>query len=512
MKKYIIILLFTVSLFPALQAQKQTYNWTFGYGVGLTWNTTQDVAVTGLFGTPATTLIGLPTSFTSSIRTLEGCFSLSDGNGNLLFYSDGVSIWNKNNLVMPNGSGLSGAQSSTQSGLILPYPGNKDQYLAVTVSDYDYNRFTYSVVDMTLNGGLGDIVAGQKNIPFVGAQGVVGESVTSVRHPNGKDYWILAMGRQKTGPSYINAWLFTSSGGVSSTPVVTSFPYGVDPYNASGYFKISPDGNHFVWSTFTPDNRFFYGDFNSTTAVFSNIKVKTGFDQPYGVEFSPDQELVYLSTKTGLYVYVADELFTASDPSTVTQKLYPLTDTQTSALQQGPDKRIYWILASSPTSSNTSIRVIDNPNDFNNLRIYQTSTTGFFASGTYTGVGLPSFSASWFTVEAIEKSFLCVGNSSKFTVILDMGGSASDLPVRLEWDFGDGSPIVQQTIVAGTSVYTQSHAYAVAGKYTVTVTPYNVNNTALPTVTLPANVVDCVFQTNRMIRVDLLNTVQQKKD
>ncbi|PXV68192.1 hypothetical protein CLV62_102224 [Dysgonomonas alginatilytica] len=499
--RQILILLLIVVMYLSGHAQKQTYNWAFGLRCGLTWNTTRDVAVTGLAGTPDATLTGLPNSFSSSISTMEGCFSLSDANGNLLFYSDGMTIWNKNNQAMVNGSGMTGNNSSAQSGIIVPYPGDPDKYMAVTLGMNDANNVSYSIVNMTLGGGLGDVVASQKNIRFQGAMGNTGESVTSVRHANGTDYWILASGRGN--PTYFNAWLLTSSG-VSTSPVVTTSPVSVAGGIACGYLKITADGKHFVWSTFNSANRpFVWGDFDNSTGKFSNIKLQIGFNSPYGVEFSPNQKLVYLATGSGFYVYKADELFATSDISKVTQKYYAITTPYTSALQLGPDKRIYW-----PHHNTTNMRIIDNPDDFDNLRIYQTPNG--FVSGTVQ-IGLPSFAASWFAADIKEKSFLCTGNDFKFTVEISMSGPLSDQPSRLVWDFGDNSGTVSQNIVTGTTTYRQTHNYASTGKYIITIAPYKADGTALSKTTLPANVVDCVFQTNPMIRVDLLNTAQQLK-
>src|SRR5687768_1932810 len=79
-------------------SQKEANIWFFGTNAGLDFNSGSPVAITG-----------------GMINTHEGCASVCDANGDLLFYSDGITVWNKNHQVMPNGSGLSGDYSSTQS-------------------------------------------------------------------------------------------------------------------------------------------------------------------------------------------------------------------------------------------------------------------------------------------------------------------------------------------------------------------------------------------------------------
>src|SRR5215207_1693788 len=98
------------------------------------------------------------------IYTNEGCSSISDDNGNLLFYSDGMTIWDASHNIMPNGTGLHGQTSSSQSCLIAPDPGNTDLFYVFTAPEYATNDgLEYSVVDMNLNGGMGD-VTGIKNV------------------------------------------------------------------------------------------------------------------------------------------------------------------------------------------------------------------------------------------------------------------------------------------------------------------------------------------------------------
>jgi hypothetical protein len=111
---------------------------------------------------------GDPTVGTSPIINpgQESTTTISDVNGNLLFYSDGIQVYNRNNVVMPNGSGLLGNSSSTQSCLATPYPGNPNWYYLFTndaVENNLDNGLRYNIIDMTLANGLGDIIPSTKN-------------------------------------------------------------------------------------------------------------------------------------------------------------------------------------------------------------------------------------------------------------------------------------------------------------------------------------------------------------
>lgn len=107
----------------------------------------------------------------STINTVEDCFSLSDSKGNLLFYSDGMTVWNRQHAVMKNGTGLNTHTSSSRSVVILPYPEISNKYIIVSLGQIGQNNITYSIVDMdaSRNGGYADGVVADKNIPLLGS-------------------------------------------------------------------------------------------------------------------------------------------------------------------------------------------------------------------------------------------------------------------------------------------------------------------------------------------------------
>lgn len=501
MKK--VILFFTVicACF-SVQAQKETYNWVFGSNVMLTWNTTRSYAVTPIAGgAVGTSLDGLPTSpKITSMNTREGCFTLSDSDGNLLFYSDGIKVWDKDGIQMPNGSGLLGDSSSSQSGIIFPYPNDANKYVAVTLGANEINPHTigYSVIDMSMRAGAGDVIPTQKNLSFPNMPPTstysFSEAVTSIIIPGSSDYWVVA--GAKGSSSAIYAWRFGSSGPVS-TPVVSPFPIATTGSNI-GYLKISPDGKHFVWAT--TGAGLIYGDFDVTTGAFSNIKRISG--TYYGIEFSPSQKVLYVTTSNSLIAYNADELFSQPTSATVTTKTFGI-GCYYPAIQLGPDKRIY-ITADTSAAYGliTQIFVMTDPDNMTSPQIFKTATD-FFYPGSYTKLGLPSFAANWFKMKPTAKKFACTGYDYKFTTKVDMSGGAN-APVKLSLNYGDGNTGTI-TLVAGQTDYTIAHTYNTAGTYTVTITPVKSDNSTLSPSTVSAEAVDCTIRTNRMIRVDLQN-------
>src|SRR6185295_5716086 len=100
---FILLLYFALS---KLYAQHEANNWYFGYYAGMNFSG------------------GSPVAFTNgSLISDEGCSTISDNAGNLLFYTNGENVWDRNHQLMPNGAGLLGQTSVTQSCLIVKRPG-----------------------------------------------------------------------------------------------------------------------------------------------------------------------------------------------------------------------------------------------------------------------------------------------------------------------------------------------------------------------------------------------------
>lgn len=138
---------------------------------------------------------------------------MADAFGNLLFYTDGVRLWNKNHQLMVNGSGLMGNPDVTQSVVIVPKPLSRHRYYIFTVDSRNGNTpnaLRYSEVDMSLQGGLGEVV--KKNVLLLED---VSEKVTATLHSNNQDFWLLA---HTWGTSTFYAYRIDSTG-VSSSAV-----------------------------------------------------------------------------------------------------------------------------------------------------------------------------------------------------------------------------------------------------------------------------------------------------
>lgn len=310
-------------------AQKQNNNWCFGNKAGLDFNA------------------GTPVAFTSAINCDEGSATVSDRKtGALLFYTDGVRIWNKNHTIMPNGSNIGNdiLSSSLQGMLIVPFTNDSNKYyvFALEHESASEGALFYSVVDMQLDAGLGDVMLNRKKVKL--GKGFV-EGMQAV--PTCDGHWLLLSSRTA---NEFHAYKITASG-IDTQAVVSVMPY---PYITSvlGAMKISPDRRKLLYATYT--SRQVGGvnyavatihDFDERTGVVSNgqhLIDPTPNATYYSVEFSEDGSKAYVSDiRYGIYQFdlsLPTPLDIKASKKTVYQNIPGRSAT---LMQMGPDKNIY---------------------------------------------------------------------------------------------------------------------------------------------------------------------------
>lgn len=154
------ILVIAISLIlPILSfGQKENNFWFLNTGIGLDFNR----VVTGPGGSPEVKDFD-PSSYTiSSSEFVSYC----DESGNLLFYSNGQSVWNADHEYLLNGDDLISVNGGADVQEALAVRVSCTRYLLfyqVFISGAQ-GRLLYSEIDMELDDGLGGIVDNQKDI------------------------------------------------------------------------------------------------------------------------------------------------------------------------------------------------------------------------------------------------------------------------------------------------------------------------------------------------------------
>ncbi len=319
----IILIIPKTDVFP----QKEAYNWYFGRNAGITF----------INGPPEVLLDGRMDSF-------EGCATISDYKGALLFYTDGIHVWNSANEIMENGFDLKGNPSATQSGIIVPFPGNKHLYYIFTVIDAGKpDGLNYSIVDISENGGLGKVIT--KNI-FLHSP--VTEKVTAVNYSNFnnsklQDIWVVA---HDWDSNAFRAYLIDENGLDSHAVISNVGIQHAGPNNYAGYMKASPGGDKLA-SVINGSAIVQICDFDTKTGTVSNcfnIQNDT-LNSPYGLEFSPDGSKLYVSTITPPSKIIQYDMTAGTPDDIITSEVVIATESRWeyyfAPLQLGPDKKIY---------------------------------------------------------------------------------------------------------------------------------------------------------------------------
>ncbi len=237
------ISIFLFLSFCSAKAQKHDQHWLLGYyGSG-----TPPFRERLIFNfNPTLTLDSIQTKMNFE----ESNAAISNSGGRLLFFTNGNYIADATGDTMFNGDDLNHGACSTayspygiplpQSEIILPSPGDTNIYYIFHMTcDMQSTpaglpqKLMYTVVDMTLNGGLGGVT--QKNVPIFFDQLVYGQ-MTSCKHGNGSDWWIFV-------PKYnSNAFhrILLNSSGITSDTIQYGLIHGGQPHPGGAVF--SPDG------------------------------------------------------------------------------------------------------------------------------------------------------------------------------------------------------------------------------------------------------------------------------
>ncbi len=430
----------TITLFsqPCLSGKERNI-WYFGANAGLDFNSAEPIVLNN-----------------GQLYNAESCASIANADGQLLMYTDGLTLWNANHQVMPNGSGLLGDPSSTQGAVIVPIPLNNNKYYVFTIDELaGYDGLRYSIVDMSLNGGLGDIQAADKNVLL---QTNVTEKLTAVRHCNNKDIWIVSHDWEN---NTFRSYLITEAG--IQTPVLTNIGVihtgGSNPYyNTVGCMKISPDGKRIALAI-RDMNLCQVFDFDTNTGILSNtISLSSpNYAVIYGVEFSSDNSKLYVTSATNRMIYQFNLLAgneTAINASSIV--IGQTTSNYVFGLQRAPNGKIYAARTNGQWTGSYYLGVINQPNLLGTSCNYVDD--GIYLGGQMSLLGLPNFMIE--NIDPIEiqgTTEVCIGDSPMFTAT-----ETCDNGISYTWTYSGlssiSNPNEPQTIIdfmdAGSGVLT----------------------------------------------------------
>lgn len=433
---FIIAFALSISIFGF--SQKVANNWLFG-DFGLEFMT-DTVAVRQNY----------------AVHESRGMGIISDSNGRLICYTDGLTIWNKNHTIMSNGQNMSTTQSGTfvQSSAIIAKPGSNSIFYSFTVHTYNGQSAAglyYSIIDLTKDNGLGAVTLKGKKI-----LDKTDNKITAVLHKNGHYVWIIT--HQDESNKYY-AYLLTDTE-LSETPVISTVGKSFSS-TFDGQLKASPDGTKVACSynvSYTAEG-FSLFDFDNSTGKLTNPLL---FSMPVtyrgcgGLEFSPDAKKLYVyqsgsTGESGLYQYnISSGIYNEINNSRTL--LFQDMINSMLGMQLAPNGKIYFTKGGGQDSGTKYLGVVENPNDLGTncvvkeLGLYLDGRSAFVAQ-------TPTFIQNYFFKTNFIVNNGCSGNLSDFKITNETNLDS------VRWNFGEGSSSVSRN---------PQFSYNLAGKYTVT--------------------------------------------
>lgn len=335
--------------------QKQGNIWYFGNKAGLDFN--------HYFPMPLTE---------GQLQGQGGAATMCDTSGQLLFYTNGQTVWNRNHVVMPGGAGLKGDPRSTHSATIVPSPVNPGIFYIFTTRKYDsadpdnYGG-NYYKVDFNKNP-LGEVTY---DYSAVSGQGGIlrnsTEKLTVIPVRNEQAYYIL-MHEFNTNKfalfkldSTVRFVKYQSIGTEHKNGMTDDGTYR----GASGQIKVSAQLNKIVLAI-EGQMCFEIFNFHNQTGTLSGAKklpASDGKDKntakfgAYWIDLAPSGEFMYGSTRDGGMVYEWDML--SNDMVKTCQVLFSNPGIECGSDQTAPNGKIYISL-----NNRDYLRVIDVPNRY----------------------------------------------------------------------------------------------------------------------------------------------------
>ena len=416
-----LLLLFMLLSATKVNGQRYT-NWFFGSNASISFEPNS---------------FPIPHRTTGSLMiSSEASCAISNNKGEVLFYTNGETVYNRFHEIMLNGSGLDGNESATQGALIIPMPGNDSLYYIFTadaIENHFGKGYRYSVVNMNRDGGKGEVTA-KNNI----LEPRCTERLTAVRHADGINVWIIT---NDLNSNVFKAHLLTCRGIQPAVVSTVGEVLNSNEVDNMGYMKISPDGKKFCQTHFiendlgTPQHSFFQlFDFDNVTGQITNpLKISLPNSNAFGCEFSANSQFLYLTDPQAQEIDQVE--CTLPRASAIESSVVSLpSNFGYYAIQAGPDDKIY------ATRGSNALTVIDQPDKKGISCLLRENAIDMIVD---TRIGLPP----------VLRELKNTSNNFSFTNtdscrgVIQFAGQSSLVNAQWEWDFGDGTTSNQQNPV-----------------------------------------------------------------
>ncbi|MFT6851264.1 MAG: hypothetical protein ACJATA_002085, partial [Sphingobacteriales bacterium] len=411
------ILLFTVLVISTIgvkisQAQYSNHLWYFGQNVGISFDKNTNE----------------PTNFQAKLKTdygLEGCaVAVHPETGELMFYTDGHKVYDKNENIMPGGDNL-GSKNMNSTGQaaaisVVPDCTNKKFYIFTNTSDHTSNPFTngkllVSIVDMTQNGGLGEVI--ESNVQL---RSDIDEGMTVISDAGNNKFWLVT--KKMSANTMISIPIAENINDLKNlTKHQNHFlnPPGGEIIQSIFNLDYSAEAGKIALSIFLPLKTVATVDFNISTGKISNFDYidkdainsqgNANESNIIDCEWSPDGSKLYSAVQRNMMVYQYD----LSDNNKRTL-IYNggLLSRDNGGMSTGPDGRIYVI----NNIEQPAISRIHNPNEAGVACNFQLNDFPIVSGGFFNFPEIIEFTVKTPKVSPTSPITICNGDFAELNV------------------------------------------------------------------------------------------------
>ena len=205
-----LFLIISLSIF----AQDRNNVWCFGDSAGIDF-----------------TNLNNPVPIISGMDGRGSCASIADTNGNLLFYSAtmpyfgastswATQVFNIQTQIMQGYDSITGEAWYNEL-IILPRPNYFNQFYLFCAGVYaSVNQGFYkSLIDMNLNGGLGQVISQNVSINSQNHS----DCLNAIKHGNGRDWWVMGKYNSGATTSYNRFFVYLVTNDSVYPPLIQDF-------------------------------------------------------------------------------------------------------------------------------------------------------------------------------------------------------------------------------------------------------------------------------------------------
>ena len=355
--------------------------------------------------------------------------------GDLLFYSDGINIYDATHQVMQNGNGIvsDGAGIQALASTLVPSLGGGVLYYFLHRDAA--GNLLYTVIDMSLPGNrpdgppAGQVLPGQKNVPT----GISdrGDGMVTIASSDMSEFWIVTQNTTDGNYELFEVPAFSPGG---STFPSSGAPMNLTENVTASHMAYHPRNRQLAIVPSNNANIQIIDFEEATTTLMFNRAINNSFvpNQTFGgsAGWSFDGTKLFFSrnTATDGNIYRID----LSDSLASVQPVFDTPLAESMSLMLAPDSNVYHIYRETPGSDQILGRINQPDSAITNLMYESALFEGQGLGSNYFSQFMPQNNAMPLLEISVQEGTICMNNPIQFFPSFT---PPSVIPTNFEWDF-----------------------------------------------------------------------------